>query len=113
VLVALCSSICQSDHIIPVKRKCYLVCHLREGLLEEVTRTLKLGAGVALYKLLQVGEPDVAHVRVLEQRHSALVHPEALLPVLVLLQCTGDSQPMSALKAQRSDDPNYPALQVF
>ena len=34
--------------------------HLTEGLLEEVAGTLELGAAVALGKLLQVGQPDVA-----------------------------------------------------
>ena len=50
--------------------------HLGEGLLEEVAGALQLAAAVALHKLLQVGQPDVAHVRVLEQRHAPLIHPE-------------------------------------
>ena len=40
--------------------------HLGEGLFEEVSRALELGAGIALDELLQVGEPDVAYMRVLE-----------------------------------------------
>ena len=58
---------------------------LAEGLLEEVTGALQLIAAVALHKLLQVGQPDVAHVRVLEHGHALLIHLEGLLPELVLL----------------------------
>ena len=60
--------------------------HLAKGLLEEVSSALQLVAAVALHKLLQVGQPDVAHMRVLEHRHTLLVHLEGLLPELVLLQ---------------------------
>jgi len=39
-----------------------------------------------LHKLLEVRTPDVPHVWVLEQRDTPLVHLEALLPELVLLE---------------------------
>ncbi len=61
--------------------------YLGEGLLEEVAGALKFGAAIALHELLQVGQPNVAHMWVFEERHTPLIHPERLLPVLVLL-CT-------------------------
>mmetsp|Transcript_8812 Transcript_8812/g.18856 ORF Transcript_8812/g.18856 Transcript_8812/m.18856 type:complete len:284 (-) Transcript_8812:727-1578(-) len=65
---------------------CLIRGSLGQCVLKQVTRSLQLGALVALHKLLEVGLPDVAHMGVLEHGHAALIHLERVLPVLVLLQ---------------------------
>ena len=55
------------------------------SLSEEIPGTLQLGALVALDEMGQVGLPQVAHVRPLENGKASLVHLEGLLPELVLL----------------------------
>mmetsp|Transcript_9908 Transcript_9908/g.25487 ORF Transcript_9908/g.25487 Transcript_9908/m.25487 type:complete len:687 (-) Transcript_9908:185-2245(-) len=59
---------------------------LLQRLLEQVTCALELGASEAGNKLVEVEEPDLKDVWVLEDAHAALVRLESLLKVLVLLE---------------------------
>ena len=55
-------------------------------LLEEIARTLELGPAEARDEFVEVDEPDLQHVGVLEDVDALLVGLEGVLKVLVLLE---------------------------
>lgn len=60
--------------------------YLGYGLSEQIPCALQLCTAVPLNKVRQVRLPNVLDVRVLEQRHTLLVHSEGFFPELVLLR---------------------------
>mmetsp|Transcript_96877 Transcript_96877/g.172427 ORF Transcript_96877/g.172427 Transcript_96877/m.172427 type:complete len:218 (-) Transcript_96877:1506-2159(-) len=87
-----------------VKPPCKFWWHLLQCLFKEIPRTLELSATISLHELSEVSEPNVVHVRPIEDLDATFVDFESILEVFPILQKLGiaeDQSRCSHLQFQR------------